>query len=49
MKIYAKLGLTTLLTDLSKSIQKVDQSDYEKLGCIRFSHYSEYGVDKELE
>eukprot|EP00347_Sterkiella_histriomuscorum_P000542 403375452 len=49
MKLYSKLGLTSIVSDLTKSIQKVDQSDYEKLGCIRFSHYSEYGVDKDLE
>ena len=49
MKIYSKLGMISIVTELSKSIQKVDQSDYEKLGCIRYSLYSEYGVDKELE
>ncbi len=49
LKLYSKLGLTSLVTDVSKSIQRVDQGDYEKLGCIRFSHYSDYGADKELE
>ena len=49
LKLDSKLGLTSLVTDISKGIQKIENSDYEKIGCVRFSHYSDFGVDKELE
>jgi hypothetical protein len=43
------MSLTSLLTDLSKNIQKVESNDYEKLGVIRYSHYTDFFADKELE
>lgn len=49
LKLYGKLGLTSLVSEVSKVMSKVDEKDYEKLGCIRYSHYSDYCEDKELE
>lgn len=49
LKCYDKLGLTSLLTEISKNIKGLTEKDYEHLGCIRFSHYCEFGFEKELE
>jgi len=49
LKVYGKLGLVSLVSEYSKSIQKVEQNDYEKLGALRFSLYSEHGVENQLE
>jgi len=37
------------LTEVSKNIKGLTEKDYEYLGCIRFSHYCEFGFEKELE
>ena len=50
LKLYSKLGMTSLVSELAKSISKVEhQNDYEKIGCIRFAQYTEFGADKELD
>lgn len=37
IKLYSKLGLTSLMTNAIKGFIKLDPNDYEKLGCIRYS------------
>lgn len=50
LKIYSKLSLSGLVNEVSKNIQKIDDTeDYEKLGSIRFAHYTDYFLDKDLE
>jgi hypothetical protein len=49
IKLTSKLGLTSMVTDLSKQIPRKDVIELEKIGAIKFSHFSEYGVDKELD
>lgn len=63
VKIYSKLGLTSLVTDLCNKIAKPEQGsghgtsvqgspaaiEYEKVGCIRYSHYTNFMGDRELD
>jgi hypothetical protein len=63
VKIYSKLGLTSLVTEVSQKIAKPELGggqgtgvqgspaaiEYEKVGCIRYSHYTDFMADRELE
>jgi hypothetical protein len=63
VKIYAKLGLTSLVSEVSQKIAKPEMGggqgtgvqgspaaiEYEKVGCIRYSHYTDFMADRELE
>ena len=63
VKIYSKLGMTSLVTEISNRISKPDQGtgsgtsvvgslaakEFETVGFIRYSHYTEFMADRELE
>jgi len=49
LKIYDKLGLVSIVNDLSKSIQQVHDTSSDALSCIRFSHFCDFGFMGELE
>jgi len=62
-KICSKLGLTSLVTEYSNKIAKLEQGnglgtnipgsheakEYETVGFIKFSHYTEFLADRDLE
>ena len=43
-KIYSKLGCTSVVTELCGKLGKPEmgQAEYEKVGCIRYSNYTEF-------
>jgi len=43
VKIYSKLGLASLVTELAEKFPYVDESNHERLGAARFSVYTDYG------
>lgn len=47
MKICGRLGLTSMLTNYSSQIKGLNDSDFEKFGALKFSHYQEFGFMKE--
>lgn len=51
-KLYSKLGMTSLVNDLCGKLSKdmvPGSSEFEKVGVIRYSHYSEFLCDRELD
>lgn len=50
-KIYSKLGCASLVTELCGRLGKPEmgQEEYEKVGCIRYSHYTEFLCDRDLD
>ena len=51
VKMYSKLGLTSLVTNLSHSfpLNENDTLGFERLGSTRFSLYTDYGMHGDLE
>ena len=49
IKMYSKLGLASLVTELSESIPEMDNQNFERLGATRFSVYTDYGMGQNLE
>lgn len=63
VKIYSKLGMTSLVTELSQKIAKPELGngqgvgiqgspaaiEFEKVGSIRYSHYTEFMAERDLE
>jgi len=50
IKMYAKLGLAKNVNELSDQLSpNLNEKDYEKLGAIRFSMYSDYGMQANQE
>ena len=49
LKIYSKLGLASLVTDLVDKFPFVNDLNQERLGAARFSVYSDYGMNDALE
>lgn len=49
VKMYSKLGLASLVTELSESIPEMDNQNFERLGATRFSVYTDYGMGQNLE
>ena len=50
LKLYDKLGMTSKVDDISKLLLEHAQSeDYERIGCLKYSHYAEFGQLTELE
>lgn len=48
IKLYDKLGCTSKIAEIVSTFQ-TKEDDYEKLGYLKFSHLSEYGITKGLE
>ncbi|CAI2368685.1 unnamed protein product [Moneuplotes crassus] len=48
LELYDKLGCSSRLTDILAHFQ-TKGDDYEKLGYLKFSHLSEFGIAKGLE
>ena len=53
IKVYAKLGLASLVTELSERFPTPMAGQYdtnfERLGAYRFSVYTDYGMESDLE
>ena len=49
LKIYSKLGLASLVTDLVDKFPFVNDLNQERLGAARFSVYSDYGMNDALD
>ena len=49
LKIYSKLGLASLVTDLVDKFPFVNDLNSERLGAARFSVYSDYGMNDALD
>jgi len=49
IKMYSKLGLPTLVTELSDNFPCLDNLNRERLGASCFSVYSDYGLEQSLE
>ena len=50
IKMYAKLGLSSLVTELAKDkIPDLDNQNHERLGATLFSVYTDYGMGSNLE
>jgi hypothetical protein len=63
VKIYSKLGMTSLVTEICNKIAKPEQGtgqgtgvpgspaalEFEKVGCIRYSHYTDFMADRDLD
>jgi len=48
IKLYDKLGCSSKVSEIINNFQTKDD-DYEKLGYLKFSQLSEYGMSKGLE
>jgi hypothetical protein len=51
-KLYSKLGLSSLVTDLCAKLSKdmlPGTPELEKVGAIRYSHYTEFLCDRDLD
>jgi len=44
IKMYSKLGLASLVTDLSERFTSIQEQNFERLGAARFSVYADYGM-----
>ena len=49
IKLYTKLGLASLVTDLSERFPSSDEQTFERLGAYRFSVYTDFGLASDLE
>lgn len=49
IKIYSKLGLASLVTELSERFPSSQELNFERLGAYRFSVYTDYGMNQNLE
>lgn len=48
LELYNNLGCSSKLTDILGNFHSKEE-DYEKLGYLKFSHLSEFGISKGLE
>jgi hypothetical protein len=63
VKVFSKLGMTSLVQDLGTKISRPEQGtgtgtgipgsaaakEYETIGFIKYSHFTEFMADRELE
>ena len=49
LKIYSKLGLASLVTDLVEKFPYINDLNFERLGAARFSVYADFGMNEALE
>ena len=49
LKAYDKLGLTSKFTGVSSNVKGLEDDEFVKFGALKYSHYQEYGVSKELD
>ena len=49
IKIYSKLGLASLVTELSERFPSSQELNFERLGAYRFSVYTDFGMNQNLE
>ena len=49
LKVYSKLGLASLVTDLVEKFPYINDLNFERLGASRFSVYADYGMNDSLE
>ena len=49
LKVYSKLGLASLITDLVEKFPFVNDLNQERLGAARFSVYADYGMNEALD
>ena len=49
MKLTDKLGLSSKFTSVSSNIKGLSDENFEKFGALKFSHYQDYGTNKELD
>lgn len=49
LKVYSKLGLASLVTELVEKFPSINDLNFERLGAARFSVYSDYGMNESLE
>ena len=49
VKMYSKLGLTSLVTELCERFPVSNERNHERLGAYRFSCYTDYGMGSYLE
>lgn len=49
MKIYDKLGLNHRYAQVANGIKGLANADYEKFGALKFSHFHDHGISKDME
>jgi len=49
LKAYDKLGLTSKFTGVSSNVKGLEDEQFVKFGALKYSHYQEYGTNKELD
>ena len=49
LKMYAKLGLASLVTEICENFPETNDQDYERLGAFRYSVYTDFGMEDDLE
>ena len=49
VKMYSKLGLSSIITDIADKFPETDERNLERIGAARFSVYSDYGMSEQLE
>ena len=49
VKMYSKLGLASLVTELSEKMPVIEEENFERLGAARFSVYTDFGFGQNLE
>ena len=49
VKMYSKLGLASLVTELAERFPMIDENNFERLGAARFSVYADFGFGQNLE
>ena len=49
LKVYDKLGLTSKFTGVSSNVKGLEDDEFVKFGALKYSHYQEYGTNKELD
>lgn len=49
MKIHSKLGLSSKFTAVGSHVKGLTDDNFEKFGAFKYSHYLDFGVEKELD
>ena len=49
LKMYAKLGLVSLVNEICENFPELNDQDHERLGAFRYSVYTDFGMETDLD